>query len=148
MTTNQRRSYAAHRFVYKTSLDGNSWTSRYVGDYEDLKCNIAVFRTLTPNLGVLSEAPIGVSNGRLYAFSDTNESVEDNGELPVSLSGPIANPTTRQKFFLTLMNSKANRLWGRDPPVYCNLLSSCDRTSEQNSRCRVVGFAIGPDRLT
>jgi hypothetical protein len=47
-----------------------------------------------------------------------------------------------------LMNSKANRLWGRDPPVYCNLLSSCDRTSEQKSRCRVVGFAIGPDRLT
>jgi hypothetical protein len=71
-----------------------------------------------------------------------------SGELPVSLSGPIANPTTRQKSFLTLMNSKANRLWGRDPPVYCNLLSSCDRTSEQKSRCRVVGFAIGPDRLT
>jgi hypothetical protein len=71
-----------------------------------------------------------------------------NGELPVSLFGPIANPTTRQKSLLTLMNSKANRLWGRDPPVYCNLLSSCDRTSEQKSRCRVVGFAIGPDRLT
>jgi hypothetical protein len=46
------------------------------------------------------------------------------------------------------MNSKANRIWGGDPPVYCNLLSSCDRTSEQKSRCRVVGFAIGPDRLT
>jgi hypothetical protein len=71
-----------------------------------------------------------------------------SGSLPVSLSGPIANPTTRQKSFLTLMNSKANRLGGRDPPVYCNLLSSCDRTSEQKSRCRVVGFAIGPDRLT
>jgi hypothetical protein len=70
------------------------------------------------------------------------------GSLPVSLSGPIANPTTRQKSFLTLMNRKANRLGGRDPPVYCNLLSSCDRTSEQKSRCRVVGFAIWPDRLT
>jgi hypothetical protein len=69
-------------------------------------------------------------------------------ELPVSLSGPIANPTTRQKSSLTLMNSKANRLWCRDTPVYCNLLSSCDRTSEQKLRCRVVGFAIGPDRLT
>jgi hypothetical protein len=46
------------------------------------------------------------------------------------------------------MNSKANRLWGRGPPVYCNLLSSCDRTSEQKSRCRVVRFAIQPDRLT
>jgi hypothetical protein len=77
-----------------------------------------------------------------------NDRCELTGELPVSLSGPIANPTTRQKFFLTLMNSKANRLWGRDPPVYCNLLSSCDRTSEQKSRCRAVGFAIGPDRLT
>jgi Cdc6-like AAA superfamily ATPase len=79
-------------------------------------------------------------------FDDTNRL--STGELPVSLSGPIANPTTRQKSFLTLMNSKPNRLWGRDPPVYCNLLSSCDRTSEQKSRCRVVGFAIGPDRLT
>jgi hypothetical protein len=74
--------------------------------------------------------------------------VHPTGELPVSLSCPIANPTTRQMSFLTLMNSKANRLWDRDPPVYCNLLSSCDRTSEQESRCRVVGFAIGPDRRT
>jgi hypothetical protein len=70
------------------------------------------------------------------------------GSHPVSRSGPIANPTTRQKSFLTLMNSKATRQGGRDPPVYCNLRSNCDRTSEQKARCRVVGFAIGPDRLT
>jgi hypothetical protein len=63
--------------------------------------------------------------------------VRRSGLLPVSLSGPIANPTTRQKSFLTLMNSKTNRQRGRDPPVYCNLLSSCDRTSEQKSRCPV-----------
>jgi hypothetical protein len=71
-----------------------------------------------------------------------------SGSLPVSLSGPIANPTTRQKSFLTLMNSKTNRQRGRDPPVYCNLLSSYDRTSEQKSKRRVVGFAIRPDTLT
>jgi hypothetical protein len=82
------------------------------------------------------------------SFRSIARSNSRSGTLPVSLSGPIANPTTRQKSFLTLMNSKANRLWGRDPPVYCNLLSSCDRTSEQKSRCPVVGFAIQPDRLT
>jgi hypothetical protein len=38
-----------------------------------------------------------------------------NGSLPVSPSGPIVNPTTRQKSFLPFMNNKANRQGGRDP---------------------------------
>jgi hypothetical protein len=35
------------------------------------------------------------------------------------------------------------------PPFPCSRLgtSSCDKTSEQKSRFRVVGFAIGPDRF-
>jgi hypothetical protein len=59
-----------------------------------------------------------------------------SGELPVSLSGPIANPTTRQKSFLTLMNSKANRLWGRDPPVYCNVATCYQAAIERANKNR------------
>jgi hypothetical protein len=44
-----------------------------------------------------------------------------SGSLPVSLYGPIANPTTRHLDFCSLMNSKTNRQGGSDPPCLLKL---------------------------
>jgi hypothetical protein len=60
---------------------------------------------------------------------------DPTGELPVSLSGPIANPTTRQKSFLTLMNSKANRLWGTRAKVVAS--TTPGRSQARNLVARV-----------
>jgi hypothetical protein len=54
--------------------------------------------------------------------------------LPVSLSGPMANPTTRQKSFLTLMNSKTNSQGGRGPlsiaPCYQAVIERANKTRD------------------
>jgi hypothetical protein len=46
VTTNERISYAAHRFVFNTSLDSNCQTSRYVGNDEELNIYKLKLRSL------------------------------------------------------------------------------------------------------